>query len=251
MIFGCDRKAMSVNLSNLEKQLDELEHSYQEWAKPLDQFTVESLSKVNVVDGYTTSDLWKEMEDRRQQQLLVFDPCKNITLLLDQLCHAYLHCSSQEREQIRDAVCKKEGILGVLVSRIRESADHLRSSKNQAALLDGLIAASIENGQTDFRDVLLALAELYVAAEEAGIDPKPHFQAVAQMSSVDACLPDDYSTQRMLAEFHTFAVLRERKGEITHEEKAAMEQMVKKNVEEQLIRIQKPAPWWKRIIGRQ
>ena len=240
-----------MELSNIEPQLDELERRYQEWSKPLNQRSIEALSKVNVVDGYTPSEFWREMEETRQKQLSVFDPYKNITLLLDQLCNAYLTASSQEREQIRNAVSNKEGVLSVLVSRIRKAADDLRASGNQEDLLEGLAAASIENGQTDFRDLLVALAELYVAAEEVGIDPKPHFQTVARVSSDFPCLPDDYSTQRMLAEFHTFAVLRERKDEITPEEKLEMEKMVKKTVEEQFKQIEQPMSWWKRIFGRQ
>jgi len=238
-----------MDLSDLERQLDELERRHQDWSKPLDQFTAEALSKVNVVDGYSFADFQRELEEMRQKLLSVFDPYKNITDLLNQLCPAYLTASSQQQEQIRNAVRGKAGIQAALVSRIRESADRLRSSGNQEALLDGLAAASIENGRTDFRDVLMALAELYVAAEEIQIDPKPHFQAVALLSSDALLPPDNTSTRKRLADFHTFAILRERKGEITPEEKQAMEEMVKKAFQEQFKQAEQATPWWKRIFG--
>lgn len=206
-----------MDLSNLETQLAELERRYQERPQPLDLF-------------------------------------KNITALLDQLCPAYLTASTQQQEQIRNAFNRKRFVLETLLSHIRSAADQLRASKNQDALLDGLTAASIESGRNDYRDVLLALSELYVAAEEVGIDPKPHFQAIARLSSNVPSLPNGYSTQRMLAEFHTFAVLRERKGEVTQEERAAMEEMVKRAFDEQFKQIEQstpPAPWWKRIFGSQ
>lgn len=239
-----------MDLSNLEQQLDELERRYQEWMKPLNQFTVEALSKVNVVEGYSFADYQRELEQMRQSQSSVDDPYKKITALLDELCPAYLATSAPQQERIRNAVSKREGILEALVSRIRISADRLRASKNQETLLDGLAAASIENGRTDFRDFLVALAELYVAAEESGIDPKPHFQAVALLSSEAPRPPDNTSTRKKLAEFHTFAVLRERKGEITPEEREAMKKLVEKAFEEQFEQPVQPTQWWKRIFGR-
>jgi hypothetical protein len=85
----------------------------------------------------------------------------------------------------RSAASDKDGVLSALLGYIYTSASRLQSSADGEWLRKGLAAASIENCSVDYRDVLLALAELYVAAEKVGIDPKPHFGAVAELSSSD------------------------------------------------------------------
>jgi hypothetical protein len=59
--------------------------------------------------------------------------------------------------------------------------------------------------------VLLALAELYVVAEEVGIDPKPEFKAVSRLSSREKPSGGTTPVSRMLASFHRYAVLKERR----------------------------------------
>jgi hypothetical protein len=59
--------------------------------------------------------------------------------------------------------------------------------------------------------VLLALAELYVAAEAAGIDPKPEFRSVGRLSSREKPRGGERPVSRMIGGFSKSAVLRERK----------------------------------------
>jgi hypothetical protein len=55
----------------------------------------------------------------------------------------------------------------------------------------------MQSGQLDYRDVLLALADLYVSVEEAGLDPESEFEALGIQ------LPEN---------FHTYAVVRSRRS---------------------------------------
>ncbi len=74
-----------------------------------------------------------------------------------------------------------------------------------------MAAVSIENCRQDFRDVLLALADLYVAAEEVGIDPRPEFNAVSRLSSEKKPAGGTTAVSTVLADFYRSAALRERK----------------------------------------
>ena len=63
----------------------------------------------------------------------------------------------------------------------------------------------------DYRDVLLALAGLYVRAEGVGIKPNAHFRAVAPLSSADKPGGGDTPTQELLIDFRRYGALRERR----------------------------------------
>ena len=50
-------------------------------------------------------------------------------------------------------------------------------------LTRGLVVCSIEDSIMDQRDNIIYLSRLYVAAEEKSLNPKPEFQAIAEISS--------------------------------------------------------------------
>jgi len=116
---------------------------------------------------------------------------------LNELCRCYLGASERQRGSIRDAVSDKKGILNQLLGVVYGSAEQVRITKDVSWLRIGAAAASIQSGRLDYRDFLLALAELYVAAEEVGLDPESEFKAVG------GGIPGD---------FHTYAVVRSRRA---------------------------------------
>ena len=84
-------------------------------------------------------------------------------------------------------------LLGIVYS----SAEQLRATQDVKWLRTRAAAASMQGGHLDYRDFLLALADLYVSAEEAGLDPESEFEAMG------VGLPED---------FHTYAVVRGRRS---------------------------------------
>jgi hypothetical protein len=58
----------------------------------------------------------------------------------------------------------------------------------------------------------MTLADLFVAAEKAGVDPRPLFEAAATMATDEVTLGGCESLRRMLREFKDSATLRERRG---------------------------------------
>ena len=128
--------------------------------------------------------------------LVIYVPMQEHEQFFNDLCQIYLDAPSRERWLIRDAVADKKGILNCLLGYVYESAKRVRATRNRHWLQIGLAAAAIQKGGYDPRDFLLALAELYVTAEEVGIDPKPEFEALG------SGIP---------ADFHTYAVVRSRR----------------------------------------
>jgi hypothetical protein len=199
-----------MNRAALKERLNELEERYQEWVGPINQVIRECSYKVNR-DGYTMADFDRDVKRVKDAQLATYDPYQEMYDFFDELCPAYLDAASPQRAEIRAAVSDKAGLLSALLGYVYRSASRIQPPSDGEWLRRGLAAASIENCAKDFRDVLLALAELYVAAEEAGIDPKPAFKAVARLSSGDKPSGGTTPVGQMLANFHRYGALKERK----------------------------------------
>ena len=58
----------------------------------------------------------------------------------------------------------------------------------------------------------MTLADLYVAAEQAGVDPRPLFAAASELATDEFTPGGCESLARMLRDFHESSVLRERRG---------------------------------------
>jgi hypothetical protein len=200
-----------MNLTLVNKQLDELERRYQEWVEPINQAIRECSFKVNR-DGYTYADYERDVQRVREQQRAKYDPYQEICEFLDQLCPAYLSATDEQRTEIRAAVSDKNGVLSALLGYVYRAAERIQSPADRDWLRWGLAAVSIENCRKDYRDVLLALAELYVAAERAGLAPQPDFRAVSRLSSRETPRGGTTPVRGILANFHRYAVLKERRA---------------------------------------
>lgn len=162
-------------------------------------------------DGYTPADFERDVKAVKDRQRARYDPYEAIYALLDELCPAYLDASAEQRAAVRAAVSDKRGVSGALLGYVYRAAERVRSSVDRGWLWKGLAAISMENCGRDYRDVLLALAELYVAAEEAGIEPRADFKAVSRRSSGEKPRGGRTSMRQMLARFQSYGVLRERR----------------------------------------
>ena len=199
-----------MELTALIQQLDDLEEQYQEWVKPINQVIQENLFKVNR-DGYTPADFDRDVKAIQDKQRAKYDPYQAIYALLDELCPAYVEASAEQRAAVRAAVSEKGGVLSALLGYAYRAARQIQSPEDREWLRRGLAAISIENCSKDYRDVLLALAELYVAAEKAGMRPATDFRAMSRLSSEEKPRGGNASVKEMLAKFRSYGVLRERR----------------------------------------
>jgi hypothetical protein len=130
--------------------------------------------------------------------LKVFEPLPEHEQFFHDLCQACLDLPGGKRFQIQDLVADKEGLQNCLLGYAYKCARELQATRDEHWLQLGVAASTLATQRMDYRDVLLNRAELYVVAEEAGIDPNPAF---AEMAS--------------LPEFGAYAVVKSRRSD-TH-----------------------------------
>ena len=202
---------VSVDLASIKTQIADLEVRLAAWSKPIDQAWKANFARVNR-NGYTVKDLEREMKLLRDEQLAKNDIYKEINAFYDQLMPQYLVAVDAEREEIRSLFRKKRGLQTALLGFAYRAADGINSPSDIPLLRLGLAAMSIEDFSVDYRDSLLALAELCVRAERAGIDPRPVFDEIAEMSSAQVSTGGAKNpTCKILKDFQTYAVLNERR----------------------------------------
>jgi hypothetical protein len=135
-------------------------------------------------------DMWEALEVIHRQQMeglrsgtgpVTFS---KIHVLLDELFDLYLNADEEQRLLIRGFFEDKDRLKKYLHSYVGgRAAPHLGSTGDVEWLRRGLAAASIADQRVDWRDLLICLGALWMAAEEAGIAPARYFSSVARISS--------------------------------------------------------------------
>ena len=132
--------------------------------------------------------------------------------VLDELCSLYLRADQDQRFLIRGFFEDKTRVRKYLHSYIGGRAARLVVSTGDTKWLGlGLAAASISDQKVDYRDLLIALGKLWLAAEDAGFAPARHFSTVGRISS-DEPVYGNRSTKELLRGFRTSAYLKSIKG---------------------------------------
>jgi hypothetical protein len=144
-------------------------------------------------------------------QLRQRTPPRPRSALVDQLCETYLAASPAQRQRIRRAFSEAQLYRVFHPAWWRRAGQRLRSTQEARWLRYMLVFHSIEDNRQDWRDVLLGLSDVWAAAERAGVDPYPHFQAVAALSSKTGRY-DDNSMANLMGELHLTGCLEERLG---------------------------------------
>ncbi len=196
----------SERLAELETRLSRLNQAWEEWdrelaevQKGLEQAGMDRLGAAGVahrqqVDAFRAGTAPLDLGDVQEA--------------LDELCSLYLRADPGQRLRIRDSFGSKRRLRVYLHSYIGgRAASRLRSTGESRWLDLGLAAASICDQRVDYRDLLIALGKLWLAAEEAGIAPARRFSAVARISS-DEPVYGQGSTRQLLRGFRTSGHLR-------------------------------------------
>jgi len=192
-----------MDLQKLEAELRALQEQYQQWMAPIRQIEEDTRRKVGH-DGYTEEDGRKEIEAVYQQQRIIYNPHLAILPLLNDVLSAYVVVTAEERAAIRDIFGKLYYASGALLSYILECAECLETPEDEDAFRLAMVAASIEDYTSDFRDTDAVLAELAIAAVKAGIDILPHCTAIAELSSATPG-KGGRAMKPVLANFHLYA----------------------------------------------
>lgn len=202
---------MDPALPELRAALDAILARYEKWEAPLHRFQAENFGRLNR-DGYTWDQFERGLRELEASLRARYDPNPELSRLLDRLCAAYLGCDSGGRAEIRTCAAERKNLAGALRSYASDLAARIRRPEDAPILRRALAAISIENCGSDYRDTSMILADLYVRAEEVGIDPKPLFEAAGDLST-DAPTPGGCeSLAGVLRRFESHAVVRERRA---------------------------------------
>lgn len=155
----------------------------------------ESMEKFeNAVDEFK-----KETRNKR-------DLVNEIFNFFDENYEAYFQATEEQRRRIRETVYKSyypsvplsNFYIDLLHEYVRERAiGQLNSTGDKVWLIRGLVAISMENMGSDWRDTMGMLETLYKSAESKGIHPEPFFAKIAEISSRE--VPD--GGDRPMSEF--------------------------------------------------
>jgi hypothetical protein len=105
----------------------------------------------------------------------------------DQLLAVYQSADAEDRSLMRGAVEKNrfvwnamgENCLWNYLGRIRQNRDAT------SVLRSSLIICALTYGLADWRDTIVWLEELWDEAKQSGIDPRPHFDEIAEMADTE------------------------------------------------------------------
>jgi hypothetical protein len=103
--------------------------------------------------------------------------------LIDQLGESYLTATPRRRGAIRRFVKERHRLIIAFEDRVTWHAYRLEANGGIRHLRLGLAAASVVGEGIDPRDFGFAICHLAQAAVRAGIDPRPHFREVANLSA--------------------------------------------------------------------
>jgi hypothetical protein len=198
------------DLARLGQQLGNWLTSYEAWARPLNEYMDTNFFRINR-DGYTFEEFESGLEELEAQLLLEYDPYADLFAMLEELCSLYLSSDAATRSQVREMIADRN-MADWVRFYAEQLAQNINGPEDVGMLRQALAAISIENCGIDYRDTLLSLANLYVKAEESGLDPKPHFADIADISTDAETLGGCESVAEMVREFESYEVLRERRS---------------------------------------
>lgn len=204
-------KPENVDIVAITKRMDRFLDHYEEWQAPVRHYRAEYEPLIGY-DGYTEEDFQHGLDELKTALKFEYDLDGGVYELLDPICTVYLTCNPQARDALRKLMADRETLHYLIWGYIYRMADRITRPGDISSLRKGLAAVSLEDGGFDYRDTIVSLSELFVRAEEAGIDPRPHFHAVADMSTDVRTSGGCDSLAKMMHGFESYAALRERRG---------------------------------------
>jgi hypothetical protein len=191
--------------------LDPLLERYESWREPLNQYFSQNLTRINQ-GGYTCEQFERGRVELEAALAAHDDPQPDLFRWFEKLCANYLTCDAGGRAEMRDRVGNRRR-LGQLIHGYADwLAAEIRHADDTQKLQLALAAVLIDNCGSDYRDTLLTLADLFVSAEQAGIEPMAVFKSMSALAT-DSTTPGGCdSLARILREFESYAVLGERRG---------------------------------------
>lgn len=195
-----------MEFSTFSHELQELATKYRKWVEPVSELTKIYLRDHNVpAQDYETrltarNEVLTELRKKNDVQ-------GELTAFLDNCYELYYTATPVECQKLRESIAINREFEDFLLSYAQDVANRIHSADDIDLLKRGFVALSLENSGRDFRDTLTTLADLYVSAESAGIDPKPLFIQTAEISSKERPRGGTTPLEKMLRDFDTYAIV--------------------------------------------
>jgi len=99
-----------------------------------------------------------------------------------ELCDAFRDLDNAGRAALRERAAQWRNLRNQFYGFIHYAAARLRATRDGRWIDLALAAAAIDGGLSDWRDLYVALGELWLAAESVHINPRSRFEAAAAMA---------------------------------------------------------------------
>jgi hypothetical protein len=190
---------MDADLHRLAGRIPEVDLAFRSWIAPYERYREQNIPRLDR-DGFTYQDLARG--ERSILAQLQREPAwRAIEDFATALCRQWWTTDLQEAGRLRALVRPAAGIRWVLLDVAARCGEALRGATWDERLELGLSAIALEDFTIDYRESLLALRDLWLGAERAGVDPGPRFADAARRAGpqVGAVL-SDFRTHSLLAE---------------------------------------------------
>jgi hypothetical protein len=131
-------------------------------------------------------------------------PRDEVFAVLDEICDSYARSDLPRCAIIRGIVQEREART-LLEEYVTHAATVLRQGGRPEWLERGIAAASIDDQRRDYRDWLMTLGDLYLAANTAHVDPSPVLKRIAERSNPERHPAAPTATRDALAGFERSA----------------------------------------------
>lgn len=202
---------MDDDFLRLCRELDAALRRYGAWERPLRRYRAEEYRRLNA-HGFTWEAYQDGLAQLEAQLAAEDDPRAELHPLFERLCAAYVAAGDERRQEIRAWVAERKRLANLLWRYANHLRHRLANADDANLAKRALLALAIENSSANYRDTQMTLADLYVAAETAGIDPQPLFTTAAAWSTDELTAGGCTSLAAMMREFHASSVLRERRA---------------------------------------
>jgi hypothetical protein len=155
-------------------RLSRFERLLKQWGKvevDLDAIDLTNPDSLKLASGTTDPDFQQSIED--------------LNLTLQEIFQVFLNSESDQREMLVDLIESKDCVMKHLVIFPDYAANQIHTGNDERWVKAGAVAALIEDGRTDFRDLWVSLGTLYCKAKSCGINLEQLFAEVEALGSPD------------------------------------------------------------------
>jgi hypothetical protein len=131
--------------------------------------------------------------------------------LFTHLCDAHIKGDEPQRSRVRAFIAERSKRGQLLWRFANRLTARVRAPEDAGLVTTALAAIAIDNCSANYRDTQMSLADLFVAAEQAGVDPRPLFEQAAEWATDELTPGGCESLAAMLRGFHDSPTLRERR----------------------------------------